>query len=444
MIKDKIYITRDKILKLWFNSNLRPLVLRWNEHVPFQVRRFMRFGLANLFYGLPAVFLYLCLVVAKLVLRGGKIIFFRVQIRAIGHLSAETEMTLRKIKYAKDQNIYIGYASSFTACNRYLLNMFKRHAIIVESIILAKILGATFLKRTEFVISYDLNDRNYSDFKQLSEQVICFDSEEEKRGKRLLDEMGIKENDWFVCFHSRDSAYHGSRYRGGVLHHGHRDCDIENYLPAAEYIAERGGGAIRMGAAIDKRLPKQRHPRIIDYATEYRSDFMDIYLPAHCKFFLGSTAGLFLIAMIFGVPTANANFIPIDITPFCAHDLFIPKKLWSLKEKRFLTFPEIFNSEIAHYTSLEQYNKAGIRVIENSPEETLGLAAEMYSRLSGVEITKEEEEIRNKYISLYKPHHYCYEGPPNICVDFLRKNLDLLGSTLPAPNEEKYVLKAAN
>jgi putative glycosyltransferase (TIGR04372 family) len=256
--------------------------------------------------------------------------------------------------------------------------------------------------------------------------VVNFTSEEEIQGQQLLAEMGIKQGDWFVCFHARDSAYHGSRYSGGFSHHDFRDASIDNYLAAAHYIAELGGYAIRMGAAVAKPLPKHRHFRIIDYAIDSRNDFMDIYLSARCKFFLGSTSGLYLISTIFGVPTANANYVPIDQTPPCAHDLFIPKKLFSIEKGRFLTFSEIFDSEIATYNSSEQFAKAGIRVVENTSDEILGLASEMYARLSGVRITKEEVKIREKYFSRQRPYNSCYYGPPIICVDFLKRNLGLL------------------
>jgi putative glycosyltransferase (TIGR04372 family) len=351
-----------------------------------------------------------------------------VQLRAIGHLAVETEMNLRLIRSSGDNHINIGYASAFTVSNRYLLDMFKRSEKIVESIILAKILGATFLKRTQFVRTYDLTDWNYNDFKNLNKRVINFNLNEENYGKSLLREMGIGEDDWFVCLHSRDNAYHASRYRGGFSHHDFRDCDINNYMLAAEYIAKQGGYVLRMGAKIGKPLPSQRHPKIIDYASQYRSEFMDIFLPAHCKFFLGSTAGPFLLATIFGKPTAQANLIPLHASPFCPQDLFIPKKLWSLKEKRFLSFPEIFNSEIVHYKDKKLYDDAGIQVIENTAEEILGLATEMYLRLSDISVNEEESSIRSRYTSLYKPCHPASAGPPNICIDFLRRNIDLLES----------------
>jgi putative glycosyltransferase (TIGR04372 family) len=54
------------------------------------------------------------------------------------------------------------------------------------------------------------------------------------------------------------------------------------------------------------------NPMIIDYATKHRTDFGDAFLPGTCDFFLGNTAGLFLVSTIMSRPVAGANFVPFD------------------------------------------------------------------------------------------------------------------------------------
>ena len=45
-------------------------------------------------------------------------------------------------------------------------------------------------------------------------------------------------------------------------------------------------------------------PKIIDYTnSEFRSDFLDIYLSANCKFFLTTMSGLDNLLPIFNIPT---------------------------------------------------------------------------------------------------------------------------------------------
>ena len=126
--------------------------------------------------------------------------------------------------------------------------------------------------------------------------------------------------------------------------------------------------------------------RIIDYATTCRSDFMDIYLSAHCRFFLGNNSGLFVVSSIFDRPVALANFFPIGMMPFHEFDYLIPKFLrdtktgailpyWRLQTEGFFAFYEMFE------TSLHQSH--GYEWVEHDSEDILNLAKDMVSRLEG-------------------------------------------------------------
>jgi putative glycosyltransferase (TIGR04372 family) len=261
-----------------------------------------------------------------------------------------------------------------------------------------------------------------------TERNLYFTDAEEEEGKRLLKKMGISENSWFVCFHSRDPAYLSTQFKFDSSYHDFRDCDIKNYLKAAKYITDSGGFAVRVGSVVAEKLPDMKNPRIIDYASYYRTDFGDIYLPAKCKFFLGSSAGLLCVPYIFHVPVAMANYIPMSVAPSPRKgDLFIPMKIWSVKEKRFLTFREILESGVADYLYSEQYAEAGVTPVENTADEILDLAIEMNERLDGAfETTEEDEELQKKFHSLFKPHHHCYGTPVRIGTKFLRENKELL------------------
>ena len=51
---------------------------------------------------------------------------------------------------------------------------------------------------------------------------------------------------------------------------------------------------------------------VIDYAnSQYRSDFMDIYLTSKCEFFISSGGGLDGVAVIFDKPILYINYVPI-------------------------------------------------------------------------------------------------------------------------------------
>ncbi len=107
---------------------------------------------------------------------------------------------------------------------------------------------------------------------------LSFTPEEERLGRERLQAMGIPEGTPFVCFHSRDSKYKEVVHpEDDAPRYTDRNSDIQNHVPAAEEMTRRGYYAIRMGAIVKEPL-QTTNPMIIDYATNYRSDFMDIYL----------------------------------------------------------------------------------------------------------------------------------------------------------------------
>ena len=167
--------------------------------------------------------------------------------------------------------------------------------------------------------------------------------------------------------------------------------------------------------------------KIVDYATLFRNDFGDIYLPAKCRFFLGTTAGLVGVAFIFGKPIAFTNLIPMDTVFLGKKNLFIPKKIWSQKENRFLTLREILHSEAIKYGKSEEYRKASLVPMENTQEEILDLAMEMNERLDGTwQTTAEDAKLQRKFRSILEKSTYCYQFKGRIGASFLLKNKELL------------------
>lgn len=260
---------------------------------------------------------------------------------------------------------------------------------------------------------------------------LSFTPEEELLGHQGLRAMGIPEGVPFVCFHSRDSKYTTITYpnRGSHQAHGYRDSSIHNHVPAAEELARRGYYGIRMGAVVKEPL-KTKNLMVIDYATHYRSDFMDIYLCAKCYFYVGDETGFNRVPSIFRKPLANVNVIPIDLIHTQGpKDLFILKKLWLREERRFLKLREIFERGVNCFVRTEQYEEAGIEPVENTAEEITALAVEMDERLKGTwQTTQEDEELQKRFWSLFKPSFQGAHGviKSRIGADFLRRNRELL------------------
>lgn len=256
---------------------------------------------------------------------------------------------------------------------------------------------------------------------------LFFTPEEERRGQQGLKLLGINPEAKFICFHSRDSAYLSEKIGNNFTYHNYRDSSIQNYVRAIERLNQKDYYSFRMGA-IAKEVLKSTDAKIIDYASKYRNEFMDIYLIANCHFYLGTNSGPSAIATIFRKPVAYANVAPfLGLTGFTDKDIFIPKKYWLINEKRLLTFDEIFSRGAESYDKAYMFVKAGIKLIENTPEEILGLAKEMDDRLNGDwKEEKKDKILQHKYSAIIEKNGLGLKRKALIATSFLVENQGLL------------------
>ena len=110
--------------------------------------------------------------------------------------------------------------------------------------------------------------------------------EEISKGEQILNQIGILSNAKIVCLQVRDSAYLNDQIPNHNWdYHNYRDCEIDNYKLASEYLVDQGYIVIRMGRKVNKSFISN-NIGIYDYANcKWASDFMDIYLGFKCEFF---------------------------------------------------------------------------------------------------------------------------------------------------------------
>ncbi|HJZ23210.1 MAG TPA: TIGR04372 family glycosyltransferase, partial [Candidatus Babeliales bacterium] len=264
---------------------------------------------------------------------------------------------------------------------------------------------------------------------------IYFTHHEEEFGMKKLREMGVPINAPFICFHNRDAAYEKRfvRKEEDPNFHEYRDSNINNYIFAVTRLTKKGYYAFRMGTVVNEQL-NLTNSYIIDYATDYRSDFMDIYLSSKCKFFIASNTGITGLPILFRNNMVLVNYIPfqlINIPAWPRNSLLILKKLWLKTEKRFLTFKEMSSIEVDIHYKGNYYESINIEPIENTSEEILDVVTEMDDRLNGTwQTQKEDEELQDIFWSFFpsiakkseKKNKYSFR----IGAEFLRKNKDLL------------------
>lgn len=242
------------------------------------------------------------------------------------------------------------------------------------------------------------------------------------QGEACLRKMGIPEGAWFVCVHVREGGYSPADQG----HHAYRDADIGNYRLAMEEIVRRGGWCIRMGDATMTPMPPL--PGIVDYATSpFKSDLMDVFLCARCRFFLGTSSGLFLVSSIFGVPSALANMAPLGCSfGHFRRDISIPK-LYVSEDGQAIPFTQLVDQPVADFRWTRLLDEARIHLQENAPDEIRDLVHEMLSRLEGTYVATEDGEWRQRaFRNLFSEVNYSWRSPARIGDAFLKKHRNLL------------------
>ena len=313
--------------------------------------------------------------------------------------------------------------------NQSILGYWKKYFIVIQNPVLARLLSPLcfhpLLKSDEKYAAtqggtssvYEINAR-WGD----RDPLLKITDQDLNAGRNILMQMGLQENDWFVCVHMREGGFSPSDEH----FHGHRNANIETFIPAIQYIIDQGGKCIRMG---DKTMtPMPPIDGLIDYAlSPYKSDFMDVFLCSECLFFLGSNSGLFEISTVFGTPVAASNMGPITSLPTGMHDISIPMMHSEFAQNDLLSFSEVLDTEIANYRVSDDFKKAGIDIIPNTKEEILELAIEQFQKVNNSFIVSETNEVlQKKYKALFKPGHYGYGYASKIGEKFLERYSHLL------------------
>lgn len=218
-----------------------------------------------------------------------------------------------------------------------------------------------------------------------------------ERGWDCLEQLGVPRRAWFVCIHARESGYF-NQYNDSF--DSQRNVDINTYLLAVKTIVEAGGWVIRMGDPTMKPLPPMDH--VIDYVhSEVRSDWMDIFCCAECRFFLGTNSGLHIVSFDFGVPCALTNYIPFATLPISGKHIYIPKLYWSTTEERYLTFKEALTPPLDFTDNNNVFKLFNIKIVDNTPEEINDLVLEMLDRLNGsIKYSEEDENLQEEFFKL--------------------------------------------
>lgn len=368
----------------------------------------------------------LALLVAPLV-RLADVRFIQVRADRIGHLVVEPDCYLkeRALAGAAGRGMDIVCLPSDQLANRHLAKYWKAHLRVVTSPLACRLLWplahrpgvgvdvSRYVALVDTTAGYGAIQRRWGERGPL----LRLSDEDSQRGFAALHALGLPRDAWFACLHVREAGYSPE---DDALH-AYRNCDIGRFLPALQQIRARGGRIVRLGDPSMQRLPAMEG--VIDYAhSGSRSDWMDVFLCGAARLFVGTSSGLCNVASVFGRPSCLANLTPLStVLPYGAGDVGIPKLLYSVREDRYLSFGEAFGSPVSNYRFSDLYEKAGVRVEENSSEDIAALIGEALDRLEGkAAYTAQDETRQARFKALMRPGHYSLGAPSRVGRDFLR------------------------
>ena len=166
-----------------------------------------------------------------------------------------------------------------------------------------------------------------------------------------------------IILHARDHEYFLTSYL--------RSVDIKNYIPSINYILEKGFSVIRLTNNKTENLKiKGKYFELNTDISQNRH--LQYYLISRCKGFIGCSSGANAIGNIFDAPNLSVNLFYLSTYSIKHNDVYIFKKIKDSKGA-YMNYKDLFSKRFFqnYGLSLQNLEKAKIKVIENTPDEIL-------------------------------------------------------------------------
>jgi putative glycosyltransferase (TIGR04372 family) len=315
-------------------------------------------------------------------------------------LESKEEINIKKIRHI-DFFVTDGHISNNFLFEKYL----KRIKILPYLIGYPSLIFFRFCNKFstfffKFLIpSTKQGDRDVNFLMEKFNSNFFFSNQEIDDGFNQLQRIGLQKNSRFVYLIVRDEAYLNENFKKDWSYHSYRDCSIHNYYKLAEELARNKIYTIRMGKKVKERFLDKNNNYLIDYAnSEYKSDFLDIFLASKCFFAISTGCGLDSVPdVLFRKPILFSDVAPIGyLRTYSSRYLLTFKKYYSSNNGKALKLKEIFNNNLGYLVHANDYKINNIYLQESSPEELAEYAKEMLLRVEKKWIDNNEDVINQK------------------------------------------------
>ena len=380
--------------------------------LPPKFQKYASFGIFPKLLFLPLALGFIALI---LLLRPFVVIkFFKVNPWRIGHLLVEVEIArLNALEASKTKkHCVIYYFPERRAANEYVVQIWKRVLPTISGSwgwLLYTLASNTNVKT--LIVSPKIRDT--AGLTAIYPTNLRFNQGEIEVGQEFLRSVNCQ-NHKFVCLMVRDSAYLKTiRTNKNFEFYKYRDSNISTYLQAAETLTEMGYTVFRMGQIVANPI-ESANPKIIDYATNgMRTEFLDVYLGANCKFCISTGTGFDNIPQIFRRPLIYLNvvgfFEDLIVNPF----LFYPKIYKDSISQKPLSLKEIADRGIQSEVHDSKIETSGTIVEDLDAIEINNAVLEMIAKVEGSFVSSSEDEMRIQKVRTIIRTHPSLQTFPN-------------------------------
>ena len=340
-----------------------------------------------------------------------------VPVERLGHLAKNTHLFFIRKRIGSLPNLkYVLIAPSLKSnkiANVSLLRMFVEYSEGIKNV---DFICSTFIylfftfflyEFKKFKIIYEFPMESKEIEFSLGVKTIDFSEKQKKYGEKLFKRIPIPQDKKIVTIFARDTSYLNNRFPNEDWdYHFYRDADIETYVDSIKYLISENYLVIRIGSEYSKKL-NFSDVNYFEYSlSEFKSDFMDLYLINKSSFVVGTTSGAIDISTIFNIPFVGVNFAPFMEFPLGKDDIFIQKKIINSKNE-VVPFKDIIsNKEYYLFDGLKFFNNFGLKYLDNTSLDILEATKEMCNVKNGNFV------LNMSQLKLLKNYHirYCQES----------------------------------
>ncbi|PPR41488.1 MAG: hypothetical protein CFH22_00520 [Alphaproteobacteria bacterium MarineAlpha5_Bin12] len=209
--------------------------------------------------------------------------------------------------------------------------------------------------------------------------ILKFNQIETTKALKLLKEIGINNNDKWICIHNRDPSYLNHHSKRDWSYHNYRDFSILSMKETCNYFLSKNYYVIRLGKNAQDKLYID-HPKLIDYPfLKIQNDLLELYLMANSTFFIGSSSGPSMVPFVFRRPILLTNYTEPVLLNKLKHNnyLILLKLFFDTKKNRILKISEIFDRKLENIYQTSMFENSNIKLLENSSDEILNASIEL-------------------------------------------------------------------